>query len=154
MRKGKMEMVGLTVIVVILILAFILFLTLNRGQDNSSITSKESLYANNLLNAIMFYSIYGKESISDSLVKCDSYSKSIGRDESNIRKYCSDVEGKITNEIMPKILRKNQNYGIDLSEGCGEINNIQESYCTGDYITASPYYIKTTGTCEVRLRIC
>lgn len=153
MKKGQMEMVGLAVIVIILIIAFVLFLTLNRGQDTSSITSRESLYANNLLNAIMLYSYYD-ESIFESLIKCDDYSNQVGRND-DVRKYCDDIKNEIETRIMPLVLKNNQDYGINFDGECGRIENINEGICGDEYITASPYYIRTkTGTCEVRLKLC
>ncbi len=143
-KKGQMEMVGLAVIVIILILAFLLFVGLNRGKDTSAITAKESLYANNLLNAIMLYSL-DEGQVSDYVKKCY---------EDTGSSYC-DVGDEIDSLMNDGILRENQNYELLFEEDCGEMDNINEGECEEEYITASPYYVRTKGgVCTVRLRLC
>ena len=150
MRKGQLEMVGLTIIVIIMIVIFILFLSLNRGKESGAITAGESLYANNLLNAVMLYSL-DKGSVSDYIQKCDQYANSITRDEAKIGEYCvrDDIIG-----LTESLLRTNQKYELLFSGECGEMTDINPGKCENDFITASPYYIRTIGTCKINLKIC
>ena len=150
MKKGQLEMVGLTVIVIIMIIIFILFISLNRGKDTGTITAGESLYANNLLNAIMLYSLE-KGSVSDYIQKCDEYTNSINRDEAKINEYC--IEDDIIGLIKP-LLRANQKYEMLFSGECGEMTDIYPGECGDNFITASPYYIRTSGTCKISLKLC
>lgn len=151
MKKGQLEMVGLAVIVVIMVVIFILFLSLNRGSDSGAITAGESLYANNLLNAIMLYSLE-KGSVSDYIQKCDQYTNSISLDQPKKDEYCG-VRIDITNAIK-SLLRTNQKYEMLFSGECGEITDINPGRCENDFITASPYYVRTSGTCKISLKFC
>ena len=150
MRKGQLEMVGLTVIVIIMIVIFILFISLNRGKDTGTITAGESLYANNLLNAIMLYSL-DKGSVSDYIQKCDEYTESISLDQEKKDEYCG-VRNYIF-DLVNSLLRANQKYELLFSGDCG-INNINEKDCEDNFVTASPYYIRTSGTCKISLKLC
>lgn len=151
MKRGQMEMVGLAVIVIILILAFILFLTLNRGQDTSVRTAGDSLYANNLLNAIMLYSL-DEGSVEDYIGEC--YDATELDDMDKITKYCDETEVEII-KIIDAIKKKNQKYEISFDGDCGSIDNINQNVCGDEFITASPYYIRTKGgSCKIQLRFC
>lgn len=151
MRKGQLEMVGLTVIVIIMVVIFILFISLNRGKDTGTITAGESLYANNLLNAIMLYSLE-KGSVSDYIQKCDEYTNSINQDQTKINEYC--IRDDIIGLMKPPLLRANQKYELLFSGECGEMADITPGKCGNDFITASPYYIRTSGTCKISLKLC
>lgn len=144
-------MVGLSIIVIIIIVIFILFITLNRGNDTGSITSRESLYANNLLNAVMFYSLEDG-SVSDYIQECDKYSKAVIADDAKISQYCG-VRNYIIMVIKP-LLRANQKYEMLFGGDCGEMGDINPGNCESEFITASPYYIRTSGTCKINLRLC
>lgn len=151
MKKGQMEMVGLAVIVIILVLAFVLFLTLNRGQDISAVTARESLYANNLLNAVMLYSL-DEGSIRDYIQEC--YDASMLVDTVKINLYCNETKGEIE-LVIQKLLKANQNYEISFEGYCGQIKIGSLGGCGDEYITASPYYIRTKGgNCKVQLKLC
>ncbi len=151
MKKGQLEMVGLTVIVIIMIVIFILFISLNRGNDSGAIIAGESLYANNLLNAIMLYSLE-KGSVSDYIQKCDQYTQSIPQDDAKINEYC--IKDDIIGLMKPPLLKINQKYEMLFSGECGEITDINPGTCGENFITASPYYIRTSGTCKISLRVC
>ena len=151
MKKGQLEMVGLTVIVIIMIVIFILFVSLNRSKDSGSITARESLYANNLLNAIMLYSL-DKGSVSDYIQKCDQYTNSINLDQAKKDEYCG-VINKI-DSLIKSLLRANQKFELLFSGECGDIADITPGRCENDFITASPYYIRTSGTCKISLKFC
>lgn len=157
MRKGQLEMVGLAVIVVILVVVLLLFVTLNRGEDTSAITARESLYANNLLNAIMFYSLE-KGSVSDYIVKCDEYNTLYEinpSDDVRIMKeeYCG-VSGEIFNFMKYPLLKQNQKYSLLFKQNCGGLREIG-SGCGEEFISSSPYHIRTkSGVCTIQLNLC
>ena len=151
MKKGQMEMVGLAVIVIILILAFVLFLTLNRGQDVTAVTARESLYANNLLNAIMLYSL-DEGSVRDYIDEC--YEASMLGESNKIILYCDETKDKIE-LVIQKLLKVNQNYEMSFEGYCGQIKLSPFGSCGDEFITASPYYIRTKGgNCKVQLKLC
>ena len=150
MKKGQLEMIGLSIIVIIMIVIFILFVSLNRSKDTGTITARESLYANNLLNAVMLYSL-DKGSVSDYIQKCDQYTQS-SLDQAKKDEYCG-VKNYITN-LINSLLRTSQKYEMLFGGECGEIADINLGMCENEFITASPYYIRTSGTCKISLKIC
>ena len=137
-KKGQAEIIGFAIIVLLLIFAFIFFVRIKLGEeDTDTRLIRTNLRANSALNALMKVNVDDKRQMKDLVEDC-----------LEDRGECSDAKGNFTYHLS-SIFEDDFNLSID--GGRKEILSPTIGKDCRRGISASPFVIKAT---TIKFKIC